>query len=208
MPSVAGAATIYNNFGPGLTYDINSGNPVGNAFDGNDYAEANTFIAPFSASFQSLQIALSCAFSCPDTFSVYLTADAGDEPGLTLENFSVAGGVLGPIGVYNSPLVLNSLLLPHLTAGARYWVAVRAPLTDTIAWNLNTTGDVSDQAISTDSGATWFSPSGNTPGALRVDAVAPRGVPEPGSLGLLIGGGLLLSLLRRQPGRFRSAAAA
>jgi len=93
--------------------------------------------------------------------------------------------------------VLNSLLLAHLSVGTHYWVAVRAPLTDTIAWNLNTSGDVSDQAISTDSGATWLSPSGNTPGALRVDAV-PLAVPEPGSLGLLIGGGLLLSLVRRQ----------
>ena len=103
-PSVAGAATLYDNFGPGLTYDINSGNPVGNAFDGNDYAEANTFIAPFSASFQSLQIALSCAFVCPDPFSVYLTADAGDQPGLTLESFSVAGGLSDPSGFTTVPL--------------------------------------------------------------------------------------------------------
>lgn len=196
-PSVVGAATIFDNFGPGQTYDINSGNPVGNAFDGNRYAEANTFTAPVSASLQSLQIALSCAFACPDPFSVYLTADAGDQPGLILENFSLAGGALGPIGVYNSPLVLSSLLLPHLAAGTRYWVAVSAPLTDSIAWNLNNSGDGSDQAISSNNGATWFSPSGNTPGALRVDAVS-RAVPEPGSLGLLIGGGLLLSLFRRQ----------
>lgn len=194
VPSVAGASTIFDNFGPGLTYDTNSGNPVGNAFDGNDYAEANTFTAPFAGSFQSLRIALSCAFSCPDLFSVYLTADAGNQPGLILENFSVAGGALGPVGAYNIPLVLNSVLLPQLIGGAQYWVAVGAPMTDSVAWNLNTTGDISDQAISSDNGATWFSPSGNTPGALQVDAAA--AVPEPGSSALLIGGGLLLSLIR------------
>jgi hypothetical protein len=74
--------------------------------------------------------------------------------------------------------------------GTRYWVAVGAGLTDTVAWNINTTGDVSDQAISTDNGASWFAPSGNTPGALEVDSV-----PEPGSLGLLGSGAVLISLL-------------
>jgi hypothetical protein len=63
---------------------------------------------------------------------------------------------------------LLSALHPSLIVGTRYWVAVGAGLTNTVAWNLNTTGDVSDQAISTDNGATWFSPSGNTPGALEV----------------------------------------
>ena len=40
-PCVAEAGTIFTNFGPALSYDINSGNPVGNAFDGNDYAIAS-----------------------------------------------------------------------------------------------------------------------------------------------------------------------
>jgi hypothetical protein len=196
VPSVAGASTIFDNFGPGLTYDINSGNTVGNAFDGNDYAEGNTFTSPLSGIFQSLRIALSCAFSCPDLFSVFLTTDAGNQPGAVLENFSVAGGVLGPIGTNNAPLVLNSVVLPQLIVGHQYWVAVAGPLTDTISWNLNTTGDVSDQAISSDNAATWFAPSGNTPGALQVNAAAT--VPEPGSSALLIGGGLLLSVIRRR----------
>jgi hypothetical protein len=194
-PSVAEADEVFTNFGGGLTYDINSGNSVGNAFDGNDYAEANTFTPSVSGSLQLVRIALSCAFSCPDAVTVSLNADAGDQPGLILEAFSVAGGGLGPIGVYNAPLILDSLLLPHLVAGTQYWVAVSAPLTDTVSWNLNTTGDASDQAISSDGGATWFSPSGNTPGALEVDATS---VPEPGSFALLVGGGLLVSLIHRR----------
>jgi hypothetical protein len=192
-PSVAEAATVFTNFGPGLTYDINSGNPVGNAFDGNNYAEANTFSPSSSGSLQSLLIALSCAFGCPFPVSVSLTADGGDQPGVILESFSVAGPALGPIGVPNAPILLNSVLLPQLFAGTQYWVAVSAPLTDSASWNLNTTGDVSDQAMSADGGATWFSPSGNTPGALEVDAV-----PEPGTSALLVGGGLLLGLIRQR----------
>jgi hypothetical protein len=193
-PSVAEAGAVFTNFGPALSYDINSGNPVGNAFDGNDYAEANSFLPSFSGSLQSLRIALSCAFSCPGAVGVSLTADNADQPGLVLESFVVAGGTLGPIATNNPPLFLLSVLHPSLIVGTRYWVAVGAGLTDNVAWNLNTTGDVSDQAISTDNGATWFSPSGNTPGALEVDAAAP----EPGSFALLVGGGLLVSLIHRR----------
>jgi hypothetical protein len=188
-PSVAEAGIVFTNFGPALSYDINSGNPVGNAFDGNDYAEADSFVPSFTNPLQSLRIALSCAFSCPDLFGVSLNADAGDQPGLVLESFVVAGGALGPIGTNNPPVLLLSVLHPSLVMGTRYWVAVDAGLTDTVAWNLNTTGDVSDQAISSDNGASWFSPSGNTPGALEVTAT-----PEPGSFGLF-GGALALSLL-------------
>jgi hypothetical protein len=194
-PSVAEAGAVFTNFGPALSYDFNSGNPVGNAFDGNDYAQANSFLPSSSGSLQSLRIALSCALSCPDAVGVSLTADSADQPGLVLESFVLAGGALGSIGINNPPLFLLSVLHPSLIVGTRYWVAVGAGLTDNVAWNLNTTGDVSDQAISSDNGATWFSPSGNTPGALEVDAV-----PEPGSF-MLVGGAFLLSLLlyRRRP---------
>jgi len=191
--SVAQAATVFSNFGTASSYDINSGNPIGNAFDGNDYAEANSFTPSFSSALQSLRIALSCAFSCPDPFGVSLTTDVGDQPGVVLESFVVAGSALGPIGINNPPVLLLSVLHPALITGTRYWIAIGAGLTDTVSWNLNTTGDVSDQAISTDNGATWFSPSGNTPGALEVDAP----VPEPGSSGLLVSGAVLLNLLRR-----------
>jgi len=195
-PSVAEAGVIFTNFGPGLTYDINSGNPVGNAFDGNDWAEANAFTPTVSGSLQSLRLALSCAFICPQSFGVSLTADNTDQPGLVLESFVLAGGTLGPIGINNPPLLLLSVLHPSLIAGTRYWVAVGAGLADSVSWNLNTTGDVSDQAISSDNGATWFSPSGNTPGALEVDATT--AAPEPGSFALLVGAGLLVSVIDRR----------
>jgi hypothetical protein len=74
----------------------------------------------------------------------------------------------------------------------QYWVTVSSGISDSIAWNLTSTGDLSDEAISSDGGATWFSPSGLTPGAVQVNgATAP--VPEPSSLGLLATGLLLLA---------------
>jgi hypothetical protein len=117
-----------------------------------------------------------------------LAADGGDQPGTLLESFSVAGASLGGFGASFTPLTLNSVVYPRFVQGSVYWVTVTADLNDAAAWNLNTSGDTSDQAISMDGGVTWFSPSGNTPGALEVDAT----VPEPGpALMLLLGGALL-----------------
>lgn len=198
-PSVARAATVFTNFGPSLAYDINSGNSLGNAFDGNLYAQANTFTPSFSASLDSVLLALSCAFSCPDPLTVSLNADNGDQPGAVLETFSIDGTGLGSFGTNNPSLLLSSILHPTLSAGIQYWIAVSAPLRDTAVWNLNTTGDVSDQAISTDGGATWFSPSGNTPGAFEVGG-SPVDTPEPGTVALMAGGGLLLAIFRRRRG--------
>ena len=196
LPSGA-LASIFSNFGPGQSYGASVGDSVGNYFDGNNYAEGSLFTPTATATFGSLQIALSCAFLCPDTFTVALDRDNGDQPGAAIESFVVSGAVLGTFGDANSPLVLDSVLQPTLTAGTQYWLTVaNASGNDSIEWNLNTTGDTSDQAISTDGGTTWFSPSGQTPGAYEVDSSA-LVTPEPGSTGLLIVGLSFLFLMRR-----------
>jgi hypothetical protein len=70
-------------------------------------------------------------------------------------------------------------------------VTVSDPIgVDGNAWNLNNTGDASDQAISTDGGLTWFAPSGQTPGAFEVDGTLVA--PAPGALTLLGSGALAL----------------
>lgn len=198
LPASSSATVVYpsvvfTNFGPGLSYNYSVGDPVGNAFDGSTYAEGDTFTLPTSTVFGDLQIALSCSAACPDAFTVALTKDSGsDSPGAVIESFTVQGASLGAIGQHNTPLVLDSSSMPTLTAGTQYWVTVSSDLSDSIAWNLNTTGDMSDQAISTDGGTTWFSPSGLTPGAYEIDAV-----PEPRTIVLLAGAMLLLWPARR-----------
>jgi hypothetical protein len=189
VPTVSRADDIpFTNFGAAYSYNTGVGNTVGNAFDGNNYAEGDTFTPSLSESFTSLRIALSCLFGCPDNFDVSLTGSAGGAPGAVLTNFIVNGASLGVFGANNAPLILNPVLSPMLTAGTQYWITVRSDLNDSIAWNLNSTGDVAANAISSDGGLTWFSPSGQTPGAFEVDGGT--AVPEPSTL-FLMGSGLI-----------------
>jgi hypothetical protein len=193
-PGVASASVIFTNFGAGHSYDTTSGNSIGNAFDSNNYAEAVSFMPTAAANFGSVSLALSCFFVCPDNYTVDLTADGGAQPGAVIEGFMLSGAALGPVGNNNPLVVANSVLHPLLTAGTAYWVIVSSSLNDSITWNFNSTGDTSPEAISTDGGATWFSPSGFTPGALEV---APT--PEPSAI-LLFGCGMLVLAVRKRLG--------
>lgn len=195
MVGRASAAVIFTNLGPGMSYDVTQGNPVGNDFAGDNDAEANSFILTGAAKFQSLAVALSCVGSCPasDNFTITLAANNGGSPGAPIESFVFTNTLLGALGNNNTLITATSLLNPVLQPGTEYWVTVSSSPSDAIAWNLNSTGDMSPQASSTDGGTTWFSPSGMTPSALQVNGM----IPEP-SAGLLLGGGLLgLMLLRR-----------
>ena len=147
-----------------------------------------------AANFGSVSLALSCFFVCPDNYTVDLTADAGAQPGAVIESFTLSGAALGAVGNNNPLVVANSVLHPLLTAGTAYWITTSSPLSDSITWNFNSTGDTSPEAISTDGGTTWFSPSGFTPGALEVDPV-----PEPAAA-LLFGSAMLVLAVRRRLG--------
>ena len=122
-PAQSNADIVFSNFDTGFGYNTAEGNPVGNAFDGNLYAEADTFTASSSATFSELKIALSCvdAGLCPSDFTVSLVADAGNQPGGLIESFMVKDGSLGQLGQNNAPLILDSVLQPMLSAGVQYW---------------------------------------------------------------------------------------
>jgi hypothetical protein len=195
----APVSLLITNFGPGSSYNISQGNPVGNSLDGNTYAEGDTFLLAGNAVFTSLRVALSCAFACPDPVTISLNRDAGNQPGTAIETFTIPGSSLGALGTNNAPVVLNSLLDPTLVFNTRYWITVKTDLNDSIAWNLNSTGDRSAEAISTNGGTSWFSPSGVTPGAFDVSGITP----EPGSLGLVFGALVVLGVLSKQRGRVR-----
>ena len=193
-PIISSASTVvvFSNFGSGFSSDTNNGNVIGLG----GFAQADTFKPDFTAAFESLEISLSCAFTCPDNFTVSLTASSSGRPGTVIESFIYPGVGLGALGDTNTPLSFTSVLHPMLIARAQYWIEVQAPSgsADAIAWNWNPTGDPSPEALSSNSGSSWFVPSGQTPGAYQVDAT----IPEPGSISLLLAGGALLACLRKK----------
>ena len=199
---VEAASSIFTNFGAGQSYNIGAGNPIGNAFDGNTYAEGDSFVSAGNFNLASISLALSYVFpgSVPDDFNVALRNNSGDAPGATvLEAWTVHGSALGGLGTNHSVLTLISVFNPVITNGTRYWVTVSSDLNNSIAWNWNSTGDSNDEAISLDAGSSWFSPSGLTPGALELDGQVIIPTPEPSTIVLLCTGFLTLLGVR---GRF------
>jgi hypothetical protein len=200
-PEVSLAGVIFSNLGTSPVYDITQGNTIGNDFVGDILAEGDTFTPTVTSAFGGVELALSCTLTtCPDSYTVSLDQDSGaDTPGTVIESFSGVGTSLGQLNVNNPLVVFNSVLKPTLTAGMQYWVTVATDSNNAIAWNLNTGGDMSDEALSPDGGATW-AVLGNQPGAYQVDSVVTSGVPEPGAFWLLAGG-LSWCLARRLTSR-------
>jgi hypothetical protein len=115
-----------------------------------------------------------------------------------IESFAFTPAVLGSLGLNNPLVIATSILQPTLTSGTPYWITVVAnDQRSSLVWNWNSTGDPANQAISTDGGASWFAPSGFTPGAFQIDSPAVIGAPEPAA-GLLLAGGLLVVALRKR----------
>lgn len=181
-PVLGSADVMFTNLGAGQSYDTMNANPIGFAGDANNYGEAGTFVARETEDLTTIQVALGCFFNCggPANFTISLTPDGGDRPGTPLESFNFSGVVLGTVGTNNPLQVATSTLHLLLTTGTQYWVTVTSTTAYSIGWNLNSTGDASDEALSFDGGSSWFSPSGLTPGAFEVDST-----PEPASILLL-----------------------
>jgi hypothetical protein len=128
----ANASTIfYSTFGPGDTYDENSGWAIG---DTGVWVQGLQFILAESGSIQSIEIA-AFRLAGGQAVNVSLTNDAGDQPGSVIETLPICC-----FGDAASIQLANSVLHPMLTGGTKYWLVV-SPIAggDHFGWNRNLT---------------------------------------------------------------------
>jgi hypothetical protein len=195
----ARADIIFNDFGPGGTYNTSTGytisGPTSNV--GTAFTQGNAFTITPTSDFLLQQVQLAVGLvSGPNEVVVTLRADAGGKPGAVLESFTF-NGQMGNFGNFNPPLVADSVLHPLLEAGMPYWLIAEPGDPSTwAAWNLNSIGATGPRAISQAGGP--FSVQTDTLATFEITGTpfVPT-VPEPSSLALLSLGGLALAGWRR-----------
>jgi hypothetical protein len=212
LPAVSRAAIVYTNFDAGLSYNPSFANEVGDdlAIPPDNLAEADTFTPTTTLDLSSIEIPLSCLNTslCPNNFTVELTTDSSGSPNTVsapLASFTVTGSTLPIFGVTTHLTLTYSGPTLALNAGTAYWIVVLpdASGTDQIEWNTPVnTNDTSAEEVAFAGGGSsdsWFA-LGGTPNAYEVDGTVPGTVPEPGTIGMMLGGGLLLGFIRKVRG--------
>jgi len=195
----ASADVLYDNFGPGDTYDLSIGWTLsyGGPLGGDAYEDAVAFtVTGGDYFFDSAQVAVNHFFG-PDIVHFNLHADGGGVPGTVLDSTS-ASGVITP-GTQSSPMTANFGGDVILQDGQTYWLALRTEETDALlSWALNVVDDFGLRAWQVNNGP--WNPVLGTPGTdsergvFRINGTL---VPAPGMLALLGVAGLA----RRRRGR-------
>jgi hypothetical protein len=171
------AGTIFNNFGPGDTYDTSGGyslglvvNRIGDAF------------SPAGSSFVVDTIELAAFAETPSQsgLDAFLMTDANGSPGTVIEAFHFTNPVPP------TPLVADSVLRPILNADTQYWLI--ASLTNPEVegtWFVNNIEDRGTHAFFFN--GNWVVETGGRRGAFRITGT-PVTIPEPSTFVLSLTG--------------------
>jgi hypothetical protein len=197
----ASPIVLYDNFGPGQSYDTGDSWAVDSA-PGYSGGLAVSFTPATTVTFDAVLLPLDY-FTGTNNVVVNLRPDVSGQPGaISLESFSLTGLIPAPAStVYQ----LNSVSNPVLNAGTTYWIAAfpGSSATET-GWLWNSTGALGFSGTG-DGGNTWTvtdSPGYPAP-ALEVlgNQVS---TPEPSSLAMLAGlGACIIGRRRRRIGPIR-----
>jgi hypothetical protein len=197
IPVVSSADILAGNWGVAPGYDASSANIVGNDFVGDDLSQAVGFRASGSGVVSSYTLALSCFVPCSsspaDPLTIALVRDSGGQPGSVVESLTFNAGTLTGFPSNAATVTLNSMTNPLLVSGQSYWLEVSSDLNNTVSWYFNNSSDATNsQDVSIDGGASWA--GGLTPSAFQLNGTA---VPEPSSIALVLGAGLLFGITRK-----------
>jgi hypothetical protein len=191
LSAPARADIIFNNFGPGDSYQRLLGQSVGGRF----HQDAGDRFAPLGSDYILDRVVLPLSLiGGTDGVDVLLMTSLNGVPGSVIESWHVA--TLPPFGSVHPPTVLDSLLHPLLTDCVPYFVVASVPLSDntSLVWNNNAVGDHGPLAIR-QNGGNWFVINDALGrGALRLEGDP---VPEPSMVALVGLGGLVLAGWRR-----------
>lgn len=197
--TVHGTTIVYNNFGPGDTYDAMFGYGIGNTNGTGLRSQAMQFTAGVSGDLATVDLGLTWEDASGVPVQVFLYGDAA---GVPIPGSQILLGTAAPTAQFqttnNSIVTVNVAGVVPVTMGTMYFLALMptSPLRD--SWQQTLPAVAGVVATSTDDGMTWF-PEPNTLAAFRITANAT--VPDTGStLGLLL---LALSALFAAS-RFRS----
>ena len=200
-PAISRATVVYSNLGVGNSSNID-GNVVGNDLAADNLAQADTFTPAANYTLTNVQLALSCpvAGTCPDNYTVEILSDLAGFPNTSSVLFSASEAGTALLGASTTSLVTIPTTISVLS-GVSYWIVVLNPSgNDRIQWNWNTKGDASAEATAFAGGGlgdTYYE-LGSTPNAYAVNGtVVTSSTPEPGTLAMMLGGGLLLGFLRK-----------
>jgi hypothetical protein len=151
--SYSTADVIFNNFGPGDTYQtdwgwtLSLGSPIGADFDQGD---------PFKPSgidfyLDNIELAVGLVLG-PNELDVWLMSDNSNKPGTIIESFHFSGA-MGTFGEFNPPLSMNSVFHPLLEENTQYWLIASTTGPDEwAAWNWNSIGETGTHALRQDLG--------------------------------------------------------
>jgi hypothetical protein len=188
-PAARAQVVMFSSFGSNNSYNSGDAQEIYQP-----YTWAVSFVPTVSGNVNTISLPLE-NISGTNAMSLTLAFNGtNSNPGTNIESWNITGLTnYSQNGGNGSVMTVTSLSQTLLTAGTTYWLEASAPAGTTDAWYTNLAGLRDNYQWTTD-GATWqHFTAGNLGGALEI-----TGVPEPTSLALVSGSGLVAVIWRRR----------